>query len=131
MAMVADSAMMCYLEGHSLAAHVVAMGEHLAEYLHILQRDYLWLGDIRDRGLTFRVEVVDLQGKADALGYPSTDGALTSRVQHGCLRHGLVLELGGRHNSVVRFLPPLVIGAEQIDEMARRFIRALSATLAG
>ncbi|HCT8835437.1 TPA: diaminobutyrate--2-oxoglutarate transaminase, partial [Pseudomonas aeruginosa] len=52
-------------------------------------------------------------------------------VQRECLRRGLILELGGRHGSVVRFLPPLIIGAEQIDEVARRFARALGAALAG
>ncbi|MGV8455947.1 diaminobutyrate--2-oxoglutarate transaminase, partial [Pseudomonas aeruginosa] len=68
---------------------------------------------------------------ADALGHPPTDGALASRAQRECLRRGLILELGGRHGSVVRFLPPLIIGAEQIDEVARRFARALGAALAG
>ncbi|HCI2762291.1 TPA: diaminobutyrate--2-oxoglutarate transaminase family protein [Pseudomonas aeruginosa] len=85
----------------------------------------------RGWGLMLGVEIVDPQGEADALGHPPTDGALASRVQRECLRRGLILELGGRHGSVVRFLPPLIIGAEQIDEVARRFARALGAALAG
>ncbi|EPH1730978.1 aminotransferase class III-fold pyridoxal phosphate-dependent enzyme, partial [Pseudomonas aeruginosa] len=131
MAMAAGSAVMRYLKEHDLAAHAAAMGERLAEHLRILQRDYPQLGDIRGRGLMLGVEIVDPQGEADALGHPPTDGALASRVQRECLRRGLILELGGRHGSVVRFLPPLIIGAEQIDEVARRFARALGAALAG
>jgi diaminobutyrate-2-oxoglutarate transaminase len=36
-------------------------------------------------------------------------------LQAQCLRHGLLVELGGRHGSVVRFLPPLIITERQID----------------
>jgi hypothetical protein len=42
-------------------------------------------------------------------------------IQHEALRRGLILELGGRHNSVVRFLPPLIVTAEQIDTIATIF----------
>jgi diaminobutyrate-2-oxoglutarate transaminase len=34
-----------------------------------------------------------------------------------------------RQGSVVRFLPPLIITAEQVDEAARRFARALAAAV--
>ncbi|MNN80974.1 Diaminobutyrate--2-oxoglutarate aminotransferase [compost metagenome] len=51
-------------------------------------------------------------------------------MQRECLKRGLIIELGGRHSSVVRFLPPLVITAEQIDEVARIFARALPAAIA-
>jgi diaminobutyrate-2-oxoglutarate transaminase len=42
----------------------------------------------------------------------------------------LILELGGRHGAVVRFLPPLIISAEQIDEVAGRFAEAVRAAVA-
>jgi hypothetical protein len=45
-------------------------------------------------------------------------------VQRECLKRGLILELGGRHGSVVRFLPPLVITAVEIDRVAEIFGRA-------
>ena len=56
-------------------------------------------------------------------------GFLAPLVQNECLKRGLILELGGRHGSVVRFLPPLIINAEQIDEVARRFARAMAAAV--
>jgi diaminobutyrate-2-oxoglutarate transaminase len=34
------------------------------------------------------------------------------------LRRGLIVELGGRHGAVARFLPPLTVTAEQIDQIA-------------
>jgi diaminobutyrate-2-oxoglutarate transaminase len=54
---------------------------------------------------------------------------LAPRLQRECLRRGLILELGGRHGAVVRFLPPLIITAEQIDDVAARFGRALAAAV--
>jgi diaminobutyrate-2-oxoglutarate transaminase len=43
----------------------------------------------------------------------------------------LIIEVGGRHSSVVRFLPPLIITAEQIDEVARIFAKAVTGALTG
>jgi diaminobutyrate-2-oxoglutarate transaminase len=51
-------------------------------------------------------------------------------VQRECLKRGLILELGGRHGAVVRFLPPLVITAAEIDRVAEIFGRALAAATA-
>ena len=104
------------------------MGERLAGHLRELQRDYPQLGDIRGRGLMLGVELVDPSGPVMRWVTP-TFSALASRLQAQCLKRGLILELGGRHGSVVRFLPPLIITAEQVDEVARRFARALAAAL--
>lgn len=129
MAMAAGSAVLRYLKDYDIPAHAAAMGERLAGHLRELQRDYPQLGDIRGRGLMLGVELVDPSGPRDALGHPPTFSALASRLQAQCLKRGLILELGGRHGSVVRFLPPLIITAEQVDEVARRFARALAAAL--
>ncbi|HEX8592572.1 MAG TPA: aspartate aminotransferase family protein [Pseudomonas sp.] len=129
MAMAAGSAVMGYLKQHDIAAHASAMGARLTEHLRILQRDFPQLGDIRGRGLMLGIELVDPTGTQDALGHPPVFGALAPLIQNECLKRGLILELGGRHGSVVRFLPALIITAEQIDEVARRFARALVAAL--
>lgn len=39
----------------------------------------------------------------------------------------LILELGGRHGSVVRFLPPLIVTEEEIDRIAEIFHEAVLA----
>jgi diaminobutyrate-2-oxoglutarate transaminase len=41
---------------------------------------------------------------------------LASRVRAHALRHGLIIELGGRGDAVVRLLPPLNITAAQVEE---------------
>ncbi|MCY1433012.1 Diaminobutyrate--2-oxoglutarate aminotransferase [compost metagenome] len=75
------------------------------------------------------VELVEPQGEWDALGYPQANRELAAKVQRECLKRGLILELGGRHGAVVRFLPPLIISAEQIDDVAQRFAEALIAAV--
>jgi diaminobutyrate-2-oxoglutarate transaminase len=37
------------------------------------------------------------------------------------------VERGGRFDSVVRFLPPLIVGPSEIDEIAARFCAAVRA----
>lgn len=130
MAMAAGSAVIDYLVEHRLDEHAHAMGQRLRGHLQHLQRDYPQLGDIRGRGLMLGVELVDPQGTRDALGHPLASPELAPKVQRECLRRGLILELGGRHGAVVRFLPPLIISAEQIDEVAERFARAVQAAVA-
>lgn len=53
--------------------------------------------------------------------------AFASAVQAECLRRGPILELGGRHGCVVRFLPPLVIDERQPDRVFDIFASALRA----
>ena len=105
------------------------MGARLTEHLRILQRDFPQLGDIRGRGLMLGIELVNPDGALDNLGHPPAYSTLAPLIQNECLKRGLILELGGRHGAVVRFLPPLIISAEQIDEVARRFAKALAAAL--
>ncbi|MNI98535.1 Diaminobutyrate--2-oxoglutarate aminotransferase [compost metagenome] len=76
------------------------------------------------------VELVNPAGEADAQGHPPAFGQLAPRVQRECLKRGLILELGGRHGCVVRFLPPLIITADEIDRVAEIFGRALGAAVA-
>ena len=130
MVMAAGSAVMRYLREHDLPAHAAAMGARLSEHLRILQRDFPQLGDIRGRGLMLGVELVDPSGTPDAQGHPPAFARLAPLIQRECLKRGLILELGGRHGGVVRFLPPLVISAAQIDEVARIFGDALAAAVA-
>lgn len=52
-------------------------------------------------------------------------------VQRECLRRGLIVELGGRHSSVVRLLPPLTISDEQAAAVLDRLTDAVAAVAGG
>ncbi|WNW11883.1 aspartate aminotransferase family protein [Pseudomonas sp. DTU_2021_1001937_2_SI_NGA_ILE_001] len=129
MAMAAGSAVIRYIEAHHLVQHAAEMGQRLRSHLLALQQRTPQLGDVRGLGLMLGVEVVDPAGQPDVQGHAPHDGALASRIQRECLKRGLILELGGRHSSVVRFLPPLIITAEQVDQVARIFARAVESAI--
>jgi diaminobutyrate-2-oxoglutarate transaminase len=71
------------------------------------------------------IEIIDPAAGKDASGQPQAHPALASAIQASCLRHGLILELGGRHGSVVRLLPPLVITDWQVDLVIEIFATAM------
>ena len=52
---------------------------------------------------------------------------LAAAVQRECLRRGLIVELGGRHASAVRLLPPLTITDEQANAVLDRLADAVAA----
>ncbi|MEU3839784.1 diaminobutyrate--2-oxoglutarate transaminase family protein [Streptomyces sp. NPDC028635] len=52
---------------------------------------------------------------------------LAAAVQRECLHRGLIVELGGRHASVVRLLPPLTITDEQAAAVLDRLADAVAA----
>ncbi|MDC0772272.1 diaminobutyrate--2-oxoglutarate transaminase family protein [Streptomyces sp. HD] len=56
---------------------------------------------------------------------------LAAAVQRECLRRGLIVELGGRHSSVVRLLPPLTISDEQAAAVLDRLADAVEAVSRG
>lgn len=129
MAMAAGSAVIDYLVEHDIPAHAAKMGQRLVDHLLALQHVYPHLGDVRGRGLMLGVELVNPDGVLDHLGHPPASGSLAASVRSECLRRGLIIEVGGRHSSVVRFLPPLEISAQQIDEIAAIFSRAVAAAV--
>ena len=96
--------------------NVAEQGAAITGRLRELQARYPFLGDVRGRGLMIGVEVVD-----PATGAPDPDRA--ARIQAGCLRRGLILELGGRNDAVVRMLPPLNVEA-RVVQTALRIIEA-------
>lgn len=127
MAMATGLATLRFIKEQGLVAHAAAMGDRLMGNLRRLQQDSRSLGDVRGRGLMVGVEIVDRHGSPDALGSYPADTALARRLQSECLRRGLILELGGRHGAVVRFLAPLIVTAEQVDAISTIFAEALVA----
>lgn len=125
LAMVAGLATLRYIRAARLDLHAGAMGERLLTRLRMLQSKHAFVGDVRGRGLMIGVEVVDPSGAPEVGSAPPAKPGLAAAIQAECLRRGLILELGGRHGSTVRFLPPLVITPAQVDEVAQLFAAAV------
>jgi 4-aminobutyrate aminotransferase len=107
--------------GEGLAENAVNRGRQLQDGLAELQTRYPSLGDIRGLGLMVAVEV-GASGRAP-------DQALAGRIQQGCLDENLLLLTCGTFGNVIRWLPPLVVSAAQIDDGLHIFDRALAKAL--
>jgi diaminobutyrate-2-oxoglutarate transaminase len=73
------------------------------------------------------VEIVNTDEAPDRSGAFAAAPAVATSIQHEALRRGLILELGGRNNSVVRFLSPLIVTTDQIDTISTIFSEAVRA----
>ena len=127
LAMAAGIAALRYTLEHRLADRAVELGDRLTSHLQQLQSEVSCIGDVRGKGLMVGVEIVNPEDKANARGIYPQHPVMARQIQAECMRRGLILELGGRHSSVVRFLPPLIVTAEQIDSICEIFQAAVNA----
>lgn len=125
---VAGSATLRYIREHKLEEHAAVMGQRLMAGLRALTGDFACIGDIRGEGLMIGVEIVQREGRAQHAMAPPPWPERTLQIQRQALRGGLIAEIGGRFGSVLRFLPPLIVTAEQIDEIAAIFADAVMST---
>ena len=105
------------MEREALPANAAARGERLRSGLRALQRRYSAIGDVRGPGLMVGVEFGDPGG--------GPDGATARAVQRACMDERLLLLTCGSFDQVIRWIPPLVVSDEQIDEALAIFGRAL------
>lgn len=95
-------------------------GKLLSLYLAALREDFAIVADTRSIGLMAGIEL------ADALGRPHDTTRIALAVQRRALEYGLIVELGGRHDSVVRLLPPLNVERHVLERAVAILRRALS-----
>ena len=93
-----------------------------------LAQEFPCIGDVRGRGLMIGVEMVNAEADDSP---PPAAPELAAAVQRECLKSGLIIELGGRHTSVVRLLPPLTITDEQVSAVLDRLADAIGAVACG
>ncbi|MBA1194430.1 diaminobutyrate--2-oxoglutarate transaminase family protein [Pseudomonas entomophila] len=129
-ALVSGAATLEYIRQEGLLEHVRQVGAQLREGLLRLQQQHACIGDVRGRGLMLGMELVDPEGALDAQGHRLAAGELATQVKRACLDEGLLIETGGRHGAVLRFLPPLVITCAQVEQILQRLGRALQRTRA-
>jgi len=99
------------LQEEHLVENAAAMGDRLLRGLRGLQAQHPIIGDVRGRGLMVATEFAD---KPTA-----------KAVQDACLERDLLLLTCGTYGNVIRWIPPLVVTAEQIDEALAIFETAV------
>ncbi len=105
------------------AANAARTGTHFMRRLHELARDYPCIGEVRGKGLMIGMELIE----ADAERTPARAlcEALVTRAYHNGL---LLLSCG---TSTVRFMPPLSVSEDEIDEAVALLRMSLDGALAG
>jgi 4-aminobutyrate aminotransferase len=116
-ACAAGLATLAVIEEEGLAANAARLGARLMDSLRALQQAHPVIGDVRGLGLMVGVEFVQPDG--------SPNGAATKRVLAGCLERGLLLLSAGVYEQVIRWMPPLTITEQQLDEALAIFGAAL------
>ncbi|MGW2086819.1 diaminobutyrate--2-oxoglutarate transaminase family protein [Streptomyces sp. NPDC001880] len=128
LAMAAGTATLAFVRENRLAERAATLGARMLARLQALATDHPAIGDVRGRGLMIGIELVDPEATAPGDGpEPPPAPALAAAVQQECLRRGLIVELGGRHSTVVRLLPPLTLTDEQATAVVDRLADALAA----
>jgi diaminobutyrate-2-oxoglutarate transaminase len=127
LAMAAGTATLRFVRQHALHERAETVGSRMLGRLRGLAAHHACIGDVRGRGLMIGVELVDTRAEPDDYGALPGASRLAARVQQEALRRGLIVELGGRHGSVVRLLPPLTITDEQAEAVLDRLAAAIEA----
>ena len=97
------------IEKHDLVGKARRIGEIMLPRLAEMQARYPVIGDVRGRGAMLAVELV----KPGTL-QPATD-ELAAVVRH-CHAEGVLVLTAGTYGNVLRFLPPLTMPEDLLDE---------------
>jgi diaminobutyrate-2-oxoglutarate transaminase len=102
-AMTAGLAALEFIEKHDIAVYATSLGKEIVQDLENIQRTSLHIGNVRGIGMMFGIEFV----KDKTAKEPFSEAA--KLVKKLCYENGLIVELGGYYNNVIRFLPPLIL----------------------
>jgi len=105
-AYAAGAAALDFMMHSHLADHAADLGKDMLNWLKEIENDSSIVGEARGMGLMIGVELVKDKGSKE----PAVD--LAKKVRSECHRRGLLIEIGGHYDNVVRFLPPLVLTQE-------------------
>lgn len=97
-------------EEEGVLENVRARGKQAMDHLASVAERSPFLGDLRGKGLMIGLEFVD-PGQGGARG-----GAFVRQVLEECLRQGLLLYPAGREGHVLRFIPPLTVTRDELEE---------------
>jgi 4-aminobutyrate aminotransferase / (S)-3-amino-2-methylpropionate transaminase / 5-aminovalerate transaminase len=92
-----------------LASKARRIGEVMLPRLNKLAETYPVIADVRGRGAMLAIELT-------TPGTLDPDPSTTTAVSRACHQAGLVTLTCGTFGNVIRFLPPLVIGEDLLDE---------------
>lgn len=129
LAMATGLATMEYLKDNDMAAYVADIGAWFMAELTSLQQRYPRIGHIRGRGLMIGMEIINPSLPKQTDGSYPADSMVAASIQQECFKNGLVIEKGGRGGTVLRFLPPLNVTKDELQQVLAKLESALQANL--
>ncbi|MEV0598527.1 aspartate aminotransferase family protein [Streptomyces sp. NPDC050315] len=129
-AMAAGLAVLTVMEDERIVAGVRSTGDLLRTRLAELIPKYELLHDVRGRGLMIGIEFgrpksLALRGRWTML-QAARKGLFAQMVVVPLLqKHRILTQVSGDHLEVIKLIPPLIIGAEEVD----RFVAAFTAVM--
>lgn len=108
-----------FIEKYDVKSNVVEMGELLQTSLKKIQTNCPFIGDVRGKGLMVGVEIV--KDKTTKEPFPEYVAVLRKE----CFQKGLLFEVGGHYNNVLRIVPPLIITPKIIDSAMKILEKAI------
>ncbi|WP_394578788.1 aspartate aminotransferase family protein [Cytobacillus firmus] len=84
------------------------LGGYLKQQLYDLQSEYSVIGDVRGLGLMIGIEFTDEKGSPDA--------STVNWLKNFALEHGVILLTCGTEKNVLRFIPPVTVSKEELDQ---------------
>ncbi|MET9878396.1 4-aminobutyrate--2-oxoglutarate transaminase [Actinacidiphila glaucinigra] len=97
------------MKEQDLNARARRIGEIMLARLRGMQEKFEIIGEVRGRGAMIAIELVEAGSK-------TPNAAATAAVAKACHAEGLVVLTCGTYGNVLRFLPPLVIGEDLLNE---------------
>ena len=97
-------------------------GIQLMTGLRKLQEDYPQIGDVRGKGLMIGTEFI-------VGNHPSKAKPLVKEIVHAAEERDLLLLTCGTYDNVIRWIPPLNVSSEQINDGLKIFADALKTTI--
>ena len=96
-----------YIEQHDLLTHATEIGEYMRSRFRDAAAETPALVDVRGKGLFIGAEFRDSDGE------PMQE--TVNDIQEYCYQHGVLVWTAGRHGTVLRLLPPLVVTERQAE----------------
>ncbi|NNN21738.1 MAG: aspartate aminotransferase family protein [Acidimicrobiales bacterium] len=134
--MVAGLATLKVMEDESISQHVLETGRNFMERIRELSTTYDLIGEVRGEGFIIGIELVEPKGFSLKSRWKMVEKArkgLFAQLIVGPLftKHRILTQVAGDHVNIIKLLPPLISGEEEIDYFMTAFEDVLREAYSG
>lgn len=131
MAMAAGLATLHVMDEENLVEHSAKIGALLLERLAALKERYEMIADVRGKGLMIGIEFQPPQSLKLKTAWRATEvaqkGLFSQLLVMALMRdHYILTQVGGPGVNIIKLLPPLIIGEEEVNMIVAAFDNVLS-----